>query len=38
MTNIDVVAILMLMACGLLVALYADRIASRLENLADWLV
>lgn len=36
MTNTDVVAILMLMACGPLVAQYTDRIASRLEHLADW--
>jgi len=37
MTNTGVVAILALMACGVLVAQYADRIASRLEHLADWL-
>ncbi len=37
MTNTGVVAILALMACGVLVAQYADRIASQLEHLADWL-
>jgi len=37
MTNIGVVAILALMACGVLVAQYADRMAAGLERLADWL-
>ncbi len=36
MTNTGVVAILVLMAWGVLVAQYADRIAACLERLADW--